>query len=129
MGDLWFSLDIKSKIDAQLKQYSGMIKGFQKEVQDCQNAINIMSADLGKMAKGSEAWNKQKEAIASLFRLVDDLINKTKIYEEALGRVQKISTKFNNGGIIAPIRTNNQLDTSVIKQQIAQYEKSDGNIP
>lgn len=123
MGGLWFSLDIRSKIDAQLKEYSGKIKGFQKDIQNCQDAINIMSADLSKMAKGSDAWNRQREAIASIFRLVDSLIDKTRIYENALGRVQNIATKFNKGGLVAPIVTNNRLDPKPIEQAIERYEK------
>lgn len=123
MGDLWISLDIRSKIDAQLKEYSGKIKSFQKDIQNCQEAINTMSADLNKMAKGSDAWNRQKEAIASIFRLVDDLINKTRIYENALDRVQNISAKFNKGGVVAPVVTNNRLDPRPIEQAIERYEK------
>lgn len=123
MGDLWFSLDIKSKIDTQLKEYSGKIKAFQEEIKNCQNAVNIMSEDLSRMAKGSEAWNKQREAIASIFKLVGELINKTKVYEEALGRVQRISNRVGNGGLLGPTRTfTTKLDTKPLEEQITKYE-------
>lgn len=123
MGSLWFDLDIKSKIDQKLQDYTKKLNSFDKGIKTLQESINKASGELDKLAKGSDAWNKQKEAIAGMFRQVETLINQTRIYESALDRVQTISAKVNSGGVINNRSITSKLDTKPLEDQISKYER------
>lgn len=125
MGGLYASLDIKSKIDEKLKSYKESLDIFAKQVEKTQGKINTLSAEMDKLEKGSNAWNKQKETLSGYFRQIDELIGKIGVYEKALGRVQRISDRVGNGGLLGPARQITSLqDTKPIEELITKYEKA-----
>ena len=63
LGELWFSLDIKGKIDEKLSLYDSKIKELNNLIKKTQEDINDASNALSQMAKGSDAWTKQKNDI------------------------------------------------------------------
>lgn len=125
MGGLYASLDIKSKIDEKLKSYKESLDIFARQVEKAQDKINTLSAEMDKLEKGSNAWNKQKETLSGYFRQIDELIGKIGVYEKALGRVQRISDRVGNGGLLGPARQITSLqDTKPVEELITKYEKA-----
>lgn len=124
LGELWFSLDIKGKIDEKLSLYDSKIKELNNLIKKTQEDINDASNALSQMAKGSDAWTKQKNDIRDSFRLVADFVNQIKIYEEALSRVQRVQSRIEKGGLLGPSRTmTTLLDTKPIEESISKYER------
>lgn len=123
LGDLQFSLSIKSDIEKKLDQYGKKIDSLNNFINVLQGRINHAAERLSKLAEGSDAWKQQKQYVASLYHEIDGLVSQTRIYEQALGRVQAIQERVAKGGLIGPGKTiTSLLDTKPIESQIEKYE-------
>lgn len=123
MGDLWFSLDIKEKVNQKLEKLTGKIDNATTRINGLRDKINEAGEALGNLEKGSKAWDEQKTKVEGYFRKVSELINYIKVYEEALGRVQRIDSRIKNGGLLGPSRKVTSLqDTKPLEDQINKYE-------
>lgn len=124
LGGLYMSLDIQSKIDKKLKNYQASLKSFEDGIKTVQKAINTLSAEMDKVEKGSDVWNKQRESMAAYMRLVDDLFGKIKKCEEGIKRYERIDSRIKGGGLLIPSRSFTSLqDTKPIEAQITKYER------
>lgn len=124
LGGLYMSLDIKSNLARELNSYTQKLNDFDGRIKSLQDSINKASSELDKMAKGSDAWDKQRESVRGMFKEIDTLIGKMGVYERELSAVQQRVEKVSNGGLVGKgFSITSQLDTKPIEQQITKLEK------
>lgn len=124
LGRLYMSLDIQSEINQKLKSYQTSLNSFNYEIKAAQRAINVLSAEMDKVEKGSDPWNRKKEVMAAYFRQVDDLFRKIKRNEEEINRYERASERVKKGGLLMPSRSFISLqDTKPLEDQITKYER------
>lgn len=124
LGELYFSLDIKSKIDDKIKSYSDGIKTFTEKVSDLQDKINALSAEMNKLDKGGGIWTEKRKEMVSYFQEIDENVKKIQRYEKGLARYNGVKKRLDDGGLLIPARRFVSLqDTKPLEEQINKYER------
>ena len=124
LGDLYLSLDIKSNLSKELSSYTQKIDAFEKRIKELQVSVNDASSDLNKMAKGSDAWEKQRESIRRNIKEIDELYRKWELYNREVDAVQQRAGNVAKGGLVGKgFSITSMLDTKPIEQQITKLEK------
>ena len=124
LGGLYMSLDIKSNLARELSSYTQKLNDFDGRIKSLQDSINKASSELDKMAKGSDAWDKQRESIRGMFKEIDTLIGKMGVYDRELSAVQQRAEHVAKGGLVGKgFSITSMLDTKPIEQQITKLEK------
>ena len=124
LGDLYLSLDIKSNLAKELSSYTQKIDDLETTIKNLQKSVNVASSDLNKMAKGSDAWEKQRESIRRNIKEIDELYRKWELYKRELSAVQQRAENVAKGGLVGKgFSITSLLDTKPIEQQITKLEK------
>lgn len=125
LGELYVSLDIRSKIDHKLRSYRGSIGGFTSSITRLQKKIENLSKEMDKLGRGSDAWKKSQEEMRGYFRSIDAALGKIEVYERAVKRVQAVEKHFEETKLLGPQRQfTSLLDTKPLEEQIKRQERA-----
>ena len=124
IGDLFISFDIRGNIEEKIGNYTKKLKGLNEEVKKARENYEAATNELGKLSKGTEEWNKQKDSVIKAIHAYDDVIKKVNIYTEVVKKAKTELDKLNSGNLVTGgTKITTLLDTKPIEEQIAKYEK------
>ena len=124
IGDLFISFDIRGNIEKKIGDYTKNLKNLNEEVKKARENYEAATNELGKLSKGTEEWNKQKDSVIKAIHAYDDVIKKVNLYTEGVKKAEAELDKLNSGKLVTGgTKITTLLDTKPIEEQIAKYEK------